>query len=905
MNTKGLSTNNPINSRENNMRATDPVMVILLLLAFSIPLITDGTEGIDLQSRAKMTVDDLDIIGNMTYSNISIIVNGNITVGENSTLILDNGEIQFNGAGNGTHGILVRKNGSIFITNNSLINTGYQTGELFFFKSYGNVTMDDCKIENVFGWVRPYVDGKGGIEIHQAFLSMSNSTISDCRSNGLYLNGSNANIFNSTFLSCGDDAIESINASINISSSIFRDNNFGIYGKQTDLRIDSSKLYGKDYEKSFGIKILTGSVNASNLVIDDFGRYGMAMDFAEVFVKDSLLRNNGHDTFSKGIYQNGCNSTLINVRSVKHANSGLYANNSNLNIIDCHIEENRFFPGGRGIKFVDSKVLIRDTTVKNCSNFGIVGYDSEVMIQDNLIRDIDGTLEDFNLFLENCSGIASNNMILGYDEVGAGLINCNMIFNQNRIEGEFYFPESVVWDYGLYIQDSNVTLFGNEVYQSYDSIVGVNSEIDVFDTRIENCFKGIVLQNGSRGTIDNFTSRDTDFFGIGIYESHFDIHNADCDSILIRGSNTKITDSIFREISGLNHAKPMIFNCSFEVISFNTNCNISIMNPVNYDFQNYVKRYSTLTMNRSLSGILYYKDYSRAKGITVTLISKGGDLRFDLVTDNNGYFEIPDLPVLFYDAYGYSDDNRTYEFYPYFIEAHSGEEWFTGYLGDPSIDEIIIRMDDVMIEGAIRNITIIESHPEDFLRIEKGKMMTFSVIPYGHGIENSETLWYVDGILKDNENSFYYDLDTTYLELGYHTIECRIVLGNTTLKEEWEIEVYPKELDYYDPNKDLDRDALPDIWEYFHFGHLDYDGEDDPDQDGYDNYAEFFLDTDPMEYETYEEKEEKRENESLTLIVIAIVFGLMVISLLGIFIYLMTRMNIKEKEEILKRHEEE
>ena len=224
MSTKGLSIDNPIYRRESKMRTTILVMVISLLLAFSIPLITIGTEGICLQSRSMITVDDLDIIGNMTYSNINIIVNGNITVGENSTLRLDNCDIQFNGAGNGTHGILVEKNGSIFITNNSLINTGYQTGELFFFKSRGNVTMDDCMIENVFGGVRPDVDDRGGIEIHQAFLSMTNSTIIDCRSNGLYLNGSNAHIFNSTFISCGDDAIESINASINISSSIFRDN---------------------------------------------------------------------------------------------------------------------------------------------------------------------------------------------------------------------------------------------------------------------------------------------------------------------------------------------------------------------------------------------------------------------------------------------------------------------------------------------------------------------------------------------------------------------------------------------------------------------------------------------------------------------------------------------------------
>ncbi len=44
---------------------------------------------------------------------------------------------------------------------------------------------------------------------------------------------------------------------------------------------------------------------------------------------------------------------------------------------------------------------------------------------------------------------------------------------------------------------------------------------------------------------------------------------------------------------------------------------------------------------------------------------------------------------------------------------------------------------------------------------------------------------------------------------------------------------------------DADADGLPDWWEMFYFGHLDYGPEDDPDGDGVDNLTEFLQGRDP------------------------------------------------------------
>jgi hypothetical protein len=49
------------------------------------------------------------------------------------------------------------------------------------------------------------------------------------------------------------------------------------------------------------------------------------------------------------------------------------------------------------------------------------------------------------------------------------------------------------------------------------------------------------------------------------------------------------------------------------------------------------------------------------------------------------------------------------------------------------------------------------------------------------------------------------------------------------------------------PQEDDDQDGLPDAWEYAKFGNLDQRGNDDPDGDGYTNYQEYLVGTDPVD----------------------------------------------------------
>lgn len=49
----------------------------------------------------------------------------------------------------------------------------------------------------------------------------------------------------------------------------------------------------------------------------------------------------------------------------------------------------------------------------------------------------------------------------------------------------------------------------------------------------------------------------------------------------------------------------------------------------------------------------------------------------------------------------------------------------------------------------------------------------------------------------------------------------------------------------FPPYDDDDQDGLPDAWEYAKFGHLNQAGHDDPDGDGYTNYQEYLVGTDP------------------------------------------------------------
>ncbi|MCP3867739.1 MAG: hypothetical protein GY703_06520, partial [Gammaproteobacteria bacterium] len=73
---------------------------------------------------------------------------------------------------------------------------------------------------------------------------------------------------------------------------------------------------------------------------------------------------------------------------------------------------------------------------------------------------------------------------------------------------------------------------------------------------------------------------------------------------------------------------------------------------------------------------------------------------------------------------------------------------------------------------------------------------------------------------------------------GYHNGALRFIAsntGNTPL---------PAHL-----ANDTDQDGLPDSWELAEFGHLNYDGNDDLDGDGITNAEEFYLGTDPGDFE--------------------------------------------------------
>jgi hypothetical protein len=51
----------------------------------------------------------------------------------------------------------------------------------------------------------------------------------------------------------------------------------------------------------------------------------------------------------------------------------------------------------------------------------------------------------------------------------------------------------------------------------------------------------------------------------------------------------------------------------------------------------------------------------------------------------------------------------------------------------------------------------------------------------------------------------------------------------------------------FPPQDDDDRDGLPDAWEYARFGNLEQKGNDDIDGDGYTNFQEYRVGTDPAD----------------------------------------------------------
>jgi len=876
---------------ENRMRAEYPIMIVtcLLLLAFT-PFTLSGMESGRTFVREAAMFDDLEVTVPMVLENQNIVVSGNVTIRGNASLYLINCSLRFNNTGDGSRGILIEKGGFIELSNGTYLGTNSETEDRFFFVSYGNVSLKECRIENVSGGVRDDVDGWGGIEVHNANLNMKGATLSNFRSNGLFLNGTEAHISDSAFINCGDDAVESIDTTLNVTSCIFQNNNFGIYGSNTSLRVENSRFTGTDFPMSFGIKIWGGSLHASGLDIRDFGRYGMVLDRAEVFVKDSWVENNGvMNEYSKGIYLNKCSSRIENVTSIHHGHSGLYAKHSVATFENCQVWGNRFYNNSHGIRVFEGDVSIINSNISNCSGYGIRINNSGVEISGNLVENITGVTDNSAMRLDNCQGNIRANRILNYGDIGIGLVNSSMTIKENVIDGGSYIYYSSERKVGILLEFSDADMDGNTISNSINCVRGYNSYIILSNNSVHDCVKGVYLEEGSSGTMENITSKRSKLMGIGLFESSFSMNNVDCDSILIRGCDPTISNSTFNEISGLSGSAPTFINCFFEKVSFNTNCNVKIIDPVNHHPVIDISRYSSVSVVKTLRGIVYSRNHSKLEGARVSLISINDVSNRVTITDKYGLFEVLELPVATYNASGYGNDYSILNFYPYYIEVIDDGEWFGGYLDDISMNDIVIILDNISINGTLNDFTVIEAHPDPVCFAEKGETVTFAVVPSAVRITDIKASWFVDGYPEYTGSSFFFELDTRSLSIGSHIVECRITRTNNKSSDDliyrrWVLEVHENEPEYSD---DSDLDGLPDIWEYYHFGGLHPRGGDDPDQDGYSNYEEYRMDTDPN---VANENNDRENNPSgidmgTLLILTGSFYFILVIIVIGVVVY--------------------
>jgi parallel beta-helix repeat protein len=407
--------------------------------------------------------------GNLTLQNCSVIIEGNITVGYNSSLRIINTTLKFNSTVNGSSRFLVNSGGSLVIldydqntltNNDSSLVTSNITNNLhrfiFFVSSDTNFTMknsrlhqcgfsespnyyglyiqsDNCTIEN-----NTFTENYAGIIIESSDNSIKNNEIQNNDEYGLLMIlGEDNKLMNNTIQNNSYNfglLIDEINQTSHITHNNMINGNEILYLEdQNDQNINASNITAG----------FVGIVNGNNISISGFELHKNFNSILLYYVNDSKIADTNLTNNYYGIFSD---------------------NVQNFSIIDSSISNNDYV----GIEFIGG-----------CKNFSIINCSFEnnlvgIRVSDSNITIINTTLEnsiDNEMYVKGDSYVCAINCTLNTSSV-------RMVSTNSRLIGKYYLNIRTMNHTGYPIGDVPVTIYDHNNITFYNGSSDTNGFIN-------------------------------------------------------------------------------------------------------------------------------------------------------------------------------------------------------------------------------------------------------------------------------------------------------------------------------------------------------------------------------------------------------------------------------------------
>ena len=380
------------------MRKMRKLVIMVCIAAMIMTNIPNWDAGADVSGTAWSETGDT-LIGNATvWKNEIITLNGNLTVNETGTLILDNVTLLMNCTENGSYHIKVLSGGEMRILNNSNISSANEYRYLFWVRNDSKFEMRDS-------------------ELHECGYEWGVHGDHD----GLWINTDNTTIYNSSFSNCMGGIITYQVKDFWISHCSFSNNNAGVY--------------------------LLQSTNISVKECDFLNNtYGTVVDSSsDITIVRCNYVTNGNNIYSKSDNRNP-KVVVLNPAAINCYGS------SDIEVIDCILSENNY-----GICLQNSSnINISNTAISSNNETGIYLYNSH----DNLIVNstISGNYSSpdyHDIFISSDPHLNLLNTIFNKTSVYFADLN-------STLNVSWYLDVNVLWNNSIPAEDANVRIQDNE-----------------------------------------------------------------------------------------------------------------------------------------------------------------------------------------------------------------------------------------------------------------------------------------------------------------------------------------------------------------------------------------------------------------------------------------------------------
>lgn len=232
------------------------VLVALFFTNYFIVLIDlDGSATLEVR-QDPMPTDAISL--NLLFNDTQLELNNNLVLEAGESLKIFNSTLIFNCSVDKEYSIWVGEGSRLELVNCTVRPKGERCS--YGFEIYGEAHILNTEIISPWG-DKDYNNLDGGIEIYSDDVTIVNSTIRDCKTNGIFIWKCSPTISGNTIRNCKDDGLEIYYSNANISGNVIHETEWGlILGTDADVRLEHNTIQ----DNTHGIDIRGASPEIRN-----------------------------------------------------------------------------------------------------------------------------------------------------------------------------------------------------------------------------------------------------------------------------------------------------------------------------------------------------------------------------------------------------------------------------------------------------------------------------------------------------------------------------------------------------------------------------------------------------------------------------------------------------------------